>query len=331
MHERTLRPFVARTGTVIVEEGQDGAMVGELTLHVASGRVARWEWATHLVTGAVPENAATARAVATARAPFLSGARWVPGQVNPINGTRLLRPLDAIVGYTAVPLHRAGTSREERPAAVEGSSHDVLTDAFRAAAGADIAVMRGFRYGTQVPTGPITMGDLYHFLPIGAQIARVDGAPGRLLAEQIEGSLASVFDPDPRRWAGGWTTGMSGVTYAANVYHPRGRRAQDIRVRGAPLDTGGGAEYSVAGFWYPAAPSIIAACPACNGAAAPPRVLTGDDGEPLDATEVVARYLRSLPDSTARPALGRVTLRQPLPFGPAGMRVIQPLAGLRGY
>jgi hypothetical protein len=51
----------------------------------------------------------------------------------------------------------------EPAAVIEGSSHILLTDAFRHAAQADIAAIRGFRYGTVVRPGPITLEDLYQW------------------------------------------------------------------------------------------------------------------------------------------------------------------------
>ena len=38
--------------------------------------------------------------------------------------------------------------------------------------GTDIGAIRDFRYGTHVAPGPTTMEDLYHFVPIGPQIAK---------------------------------------------------------------------------------------------------------------------------------------------------------------
>ena len=37
MHERTIKPIVLKTGTVLVEEGQDGTMLGEIHLKVKKG------------------------------------------------------------------------------------------------------------------------------------------------------------------------------------------------------------------------------------------------------------------------------------------------------
>src|SRR5688500_3438945 len=122
MHERTTRPIVTGRGTVIVEEGQDGTVLGELTLRVAHGRVRSWTFRQHVVDGHVPENREIARLVALARAPFVRGAAFDPGQRNPINGARLGRPIDEVVSTTTVALHRASPTASAMPASIEGTS-----------------------------------------------------------------------------------------------------------------------------------------------------------------------------------------------------------------
>lgn len=104
------------------------------------------------------------------RSTFVAGPYFTQ-HVSPFNGSKLKRPIDSVVGYTAVPLHRSNFAHETMPGVIEGSSHDFLTDAFKAMTGAQIGAIRGFRYGTHVPTGPIKMEDLFHFIPIGPQIA----------------------------------------------------------------------------------------------------------------------------------------------------------------
>ncbi|MEP6691806.1 MAG: bifunctional metallophosphatase/5'-nucleotidase [Gemmatimonadaceae bacterium] len=323
MHERTARPIVTRGGTVIVEEGQDGAQVGELELDVAPrGGIARWRWTAHEMTDGVPEDAAVARRVAELRAPFLD-AGVARAMRNPVNGARLRGALDAVVGTTAVPLHRAGYTSESMPAVLEGTSHDLIADAMREEAHADIAILRGFRFGTQVAAGPVTRADLYHFLPVGMQVARVSGVRGAQLARVIETCLAGVFDSDPRHWTGGWVFAFSGMTFEVDPYVGVGSRASNIRVHGAPLDTA--ALYSVAGTWFAAEPRAINGCTACVARDARVDVIRDERGDTLDATDVVERYFASLSGAAARPPAPRVTLRRALPPAQYGNSVLQPL------
>jgi sulfur-oxidizing protein SoxB len=229
MHERTIRPIVVKTGTVLVEEGQDGTMLGEIAVRVRKGHQRpgdgklTWKWTPHIITDDIPDNPAVASKVAEVRAPFLTGS-FVPGQQVTIGGntSTLLRPVDAVVGYTAVPLHRSNFagSGTGSPAVIEGTSHDLIADAMRWAAGSDFATIRGFRYGTHVKPGPITMEDIYHFLPVGARLAKVNPVYGSNLKEQIENSSRGVFDSRPLVWTGGWMFGYSNVSFDLDVYAP---------------------------------------------------------------------------------------------------------------
>ena len=324
MHEVTRKPIVARTGTVLVEEGQDGTVVGELRLTVRDGKVQKWDWKSHTIDSSIPEDKAIAAAVREVRKSFVKGPHFTQ-HANPFNGTRLARPIDTVVGNTAVALHRSNFSHETMPAVIEGSSHDFLTDAFRAATGADIGAIRGFRYGTHVAPGPIRMEDLYHFIPIGPMIAK-GRIRGQQLKNQIENAAHGSFNPNVAEWTGGWLFNFSGVTMDFDAYQARGQRASNIKVFNrstnawAPLDLE--ASYTYASYFYVRDPHLINVVPSTDI-----EVLRDADGRQLDGVEVVVRYLQSLPDKTARPELNRIRLVKPLPAARYGNPEIQPLAG----
>ena len=103
-------------------------------------------------------------------------------------------------------------------------------------------------------------------------------------------------------------------------YLTLGNRASNIRIGGVPMVPT--QQYRYASFWYPEEPNFVNVLPATNIV-----VLKDDDGSPLDATEVVVRYLATLPERTANPTLHRTTLLRPLPAPKFGNREIQPLRG----
>jgi len=327
MHELTRDPIVVDGRTVITEVGQDGAAVGELSLTVRDGAVAHWSWRLHEVTDTIPDDPAVARAVSRARAPFISRT-FERNRINPINGARLRAPIDQVVGYTRVALHRANPSDESVPAVLEGSSHDFLADAVRSATGADIALVRGFRFGTHVRPGPITREDLYHFLPVGAQVARADGVPGLVIWRQLESSVGGALDPDPRQWTGGWMVGTSGLTVDIDPYRRAGERVRQVRVRGESLDTTGVRRYSVAGLWFPSEADAVSNCGLCATLASGLSLTRARNGG-VDAVDVVADYVASSPDSTVAPGLGRVRLMRMLPKPEHPFPSLQPLGGVR--
>ena len=319
MHEESHQAVVASTGTVIVEEGQDGTMVGRLKIKVRDGRMVDWKWKAINVTEDVKADKRVARQVAEIRKTFVAGPHFTQ-HVNPFNGSLLKRPIDEVVGYTAKALHRSNFSHEDMPAVIEGSSHDFITDAFRAMTGADASALRGYRYGTHVPPGPIKMEDLFHYIPIGPQVA-TGTIRGQAIKNQIENSTAGALDSNVANWTGGWLFNWSGVTFDVDPFRPRGSKASDILVNGAPLVLTN--NYRFASYWYAGEPTIINGVPATNVV-----VLKDTDGSPLDAAEVVVNYLQSLPNQTADTQTGRIRLLSPLPPMRFGFPEMQPLRGV---
>lgn len=322
-HELTPEPVVSRNGTLIVEQGMDGQMVGELRVRVEKGVVADKRYVSHRITERLAEDKGIAALVARVRAPLVSGPAFKPGAVvNPFSGALLRRPIDTVVGHTEVPLYRSNFGDEPMPAVIEGSSHDFLTDAFRRQGDAQLGIITGFRYGTVVAPGPITLEDLYHFMPVGAQIAR-----GVLKGKQVRNALEGRPQNTPARageWVNGWTAGISGLAADFDPLAPQGARVSKLRIDGVALEPEAG--YSVAGFWYHQIPSLINRMPATDVV-----VLKDRDGAPLDATDVVARYLESLPGKTVTRKdlqLERIRLVNPLPAAAHGVREMQPLGAV---
>lgn len=354
MHEESGRAVVAvnkTTGrkTIVVEEGQDGTMMGKLEIEMKNGKVKEWEWKAIRVDDSISENANVAARIAQIRADF-TGSNYAD-KVNPFNGSRLKRPIDEVVGTAAIPLHRSNFTHENMPGVIEGSSHDFLTDAFKAMTGAEIGAIRGFRYGTHVPVGPIRYEDLFHFMPIGAQIA-VGRLPGQAIKNQIENAANGSLNPDVSAWTGGWLFNFSGVTMDVDPYVTLTHaapftlaegRAFNIRVNGAPLalkqaDGVTNKTYTYASYWYPRDPCKINTIdvPNCvNNAGVPSNITVLKDADgvtPLDGTEVVVNYLQAT--GPANPVLNRITLRDKatglptsLPAAKFGFPEVQPLRG----
>jgi 2',3'-cyclic-nucleotide 2'-phosphodiesterase (5'-nucleotidase family) len=315
MHERTPEPVVTSTGTVIVEEGEGGAMLGELTIKVGPNGVKDWTWTAHIIDSNVAEDLTIAAVVAEVRKTFVSGPDFckptnkIPDPcVNPFNGTTLQAAIDTtVVGYTTIPLYRGNFSQEEMPGVIEGSSHDFLTDAFRMMTGADIGAIRGFRFGAHVgpatpaAPAPITLADLYNFIPIGPMIAKgtVSGAflknhPMAGIEPGADGALNSCV----KQWTGGWLFNFSGLTMEIDPRGVLGSLAKNIKVGGVDLDTSQGADYTYASYFYPSDLNFINRLPASNitvftksGVLLPWPLLPEDRA---DGTDVVIQYLESL-------------------------------------
>jgi len=324
MHEITRVPVVTSNGTLVTEVGQDGQVIGELNLTVEGGRIANWKWTLHHIDDRIRPNAGIARLIADIRKPFLAGPQFEP-HINPFNGAKLLTPIDTVVGRTTVALHRMNFAAHTPAAVIEGTSHIFLTDAFRHESGADIAAIRGFRYGTVVRPGPITLEDLYYFIPIGPMIAK-GTIKGQQLKNQIENSIDGSLNPNVSKWTGGWLFNYSGVRVEIDPYAKAGDRAKKILVADRagklwkPLDQE--ADYTYASYYYTRDPALINAMPAKNIS-----IVKNANGDDLDAVEAVIQYLAHLPKRMTTPEPGRLKLLRAIPAASFGSPEIQPWRG----
>ncbi len=233
MHEETLKPIEVSTAggktTLIVEEGMDGTMIGELTFSVKNHVVTGSTFTPHRISDRIEQDSTIAYLVAKESYPFNKGFDYAKAKacadaalltdndaklaaiagnpyVNPLSVIRndknlqitcLNGPLSEVVGNTAVALHRSNFATEDMPAVVEGSSHDLIADAIRWWAQSDFAAVRGFRYGTTVKPGAITRNDIYHFVPIGARIGKASRVAANQMRNQIDNSSRAVFSSNP--------------------------------------------------------------------------------------------------------------------------------------
>lgn len=328
MHEETPRAVVAESGAIVSEVGQDGTRLGELQLMIRPGkegkRIASWNYNWHEINDSIRPNFRIAAQIQRIRAPFVAGPFMRP-HVNPINGTVLKTPINKVVGFTAINLYRGNFSDHPIPGVLEGSSSNFYSDVFRDQAGADVGHFRGFRYGTRVRPGPIKLEDIYHHIPIGPQIAKVT-LTGQQIKNNIENSADGALNPDVFLWTGGWLNGYGGIRMDIDPYRSAGQRASNIRIKRAatgewePLNLSG--TYTFAGYWYAQDPQVVGGIRTTQ----PVTVLKGAGGETLDGTQVVVNYLKT---NIAKPEMGRVKLRAPLPTRVYGNPEIQPLKGVR--
>lgn len=266
-HERTRLPVVVTNPdgnkTVIIEEGEDAMQIGMLELEFKDGRLDEWEWKRYDIDETIAEDTEIADLIKDAEAPFTSqaaGGDFTPGDefLNPFNGYTLTVPLDHQMASTEIVLERNRFSFEhdpdnlKMPADIEGTLHDVYTDAFRVLTGSDVGAIRGFRYNNTIMPGPITVADAYHSLTIGAMVASgvipsspeaEDGGTGkcifdasnpdkinhtknkchfmawpRSLVQEMELSGNGTQQENIPGWSGGWFFNYSGVNLDLDVY-----------------------------------------------------------------------------------------------------------------
>ena len=231
MHEEVSKPIRVKTAanlsSMIVEQGMDGTALGEMKFGINSTlavgkKIVDWKYKQHRIDDSLSENAAVKKKVDEVRKPYTKAGYVASTPCNAaspywnlFSETCLHGPLDVTVGVADVHLHRSNFSHEPVPAALEGSSHNWVADAMRWWSGADMATVRGFRYGTTIKAGKITRNDLYHFVPIGPRVAKVSRLTAVQLRNQLDNSSRSVFGQDPNKdWHGGWLFAYSAAGFS---------------------------------------------------------------------------------------------------------------------
>ncbi len=335
MHEETPELVITPVNKVLAAEiGWGGSRLAKLDLFVKrtvkesrKKGGAKFEIVGHdydyIAIENQPEDPETAALVAQVRAPFLSGPQFRP-HVNPISGHVLDTPIDTVVGLAGRELFRGNFANgiappSAVPGVLEGTSHAMITDAFRQQGGTEIGTIRGFRYGTYVRPGEITLADLYTYLNAGAKLAT-----GEILGSQIktalEATIRGSLDSDPFDWGGGWLFGFSGVTYDVDPNAAFGDRAVNVEVNGQPLDPN--RAYSITGYFFDLEPNRIGAFRDAQNVS----VITNPDGSVKDPTEVVADYLQT--SGPVNPQMGRTELLGNFPPPVFENPEIQPLRGV---
>ena len=203
-------PLIAEEGrTLITKGGADARYLVQVDLWVGSdGRLRERSWTFHEVSARIPPDP---QMEAIVRA----------------YGERLGRELDVVIGATSVALEgRRGPLRTQ-----ETNLGDFITDAMRARAKTDVALINGggIRSDRIIPPGPLTRRDLAAMSPFGNVVMTLE-LTGRTLREVLEQAL-----PQREREAGGFLQ-VSGLTVSFDPARPAGARIVSIEVAGAPLD-----------------------------------------------------------------------------------------------
>jgi len=319
MHEETPQAIRLDNGTVIMEEGTDGTRLGELNILIKKGKLFGHKFKMHIVDRNIPENSEVAALIKEVRAPFID-EESSKTFVNPFSKRHLRGPINAIVGKAEVELTRTNYSNSKMPAVIEGSSHNFLADTFRVQSDADIGLIRGFRYGTNVKKGSIHREDIYHYIPIGPFIA-VGDMNGSTIKHVLENSADGSLAKSSKDWTGGWLFGWSGLHFNLNYYDKKGARISNITVLDKTTSSYLPLEmdklYKVASYNYEEEPDLINKIKAKNV-----QRIKNSKGEAIDATEVVEDYLK---EHHANPELNRITLDNMLPKSQYKNKEIQPL------
>lgn len=217
-HERTERAI--REGNVlVVEPGSMGSFLARLDLTVKPG-------------GGIVEHS----------------FRLIPVHASEYEEDREMK---RIVDHALAP-HRERmnrvVARAETPIlrydVLETTADNFISDAVREAAGADIGLSNGFRFGLPIAVGAVREGDLWNLLPLDAPL-KVGWVTGAELKQYLESELELVFSKDAWKLSGGWGPRASGLVMTYEAKAPAGRRLRSVKVGGKEVTDDG--RYTMAG------------------------------------------------------------------------------------
>lgn len=211
--------------TLVTNAGSNGKFLGVMDFDVKGGRVADFRYRLLPVfANQLPADPAMAALIARVRAPYES---------------RLAEKLAVTDGL----LYRRGN--------FNGSWDQLVCDALIDVQGAEIAFSPGFRWGTSLlPGDVITREQMMAQLAITYPHATLTDMNGATIKNILEDVADNLFNPDPYLQQGGDMVRVGGLAYTCRPLEARGRRIDDLRLDGKPLDAD--RLYKVAG-WAPVA------------------------------------------------------------------------------
>lgn len=230
--------------TIVTNAGSNGKFLSVLDLDVNSSGVAGYRYRLLPVfSNLLPADPQMQSLIERVRAPYAA---------------KLNEPLAVTEGL----LYRRGN--------FNGTFDQLILDALMAVKGAEIAFSPGFRWGTTLLPGQTILREhLMDQTAITYPSVTLNEMTGAEIKAILEDVCDNLFNPDPYLQQGGDMVRIGGMSYACNPTAAIGKRIDDMRLNGKPIEAG--RRYKVAG-WAP--------------------VAEGARGEPV--WDVVERYLKDI-------------------------------------
>lgn len=206
-HERTPEPIL-EGNTIVVEPGSMGSFLGRLDLTLKAGGVERHAFQLiHIEADEFDEDAEIKTLVDASLAPHRER-------------------MDRVAVKSQTPLFRYDV--------LETNVDDLITDAVREIARADIGLSNGFRFGVPVLAGQVTEADVWTQLPMDAHL-KTGWVTGLELKQYLEQELELVYSKDPWKLSGGWGPRASGMVIKYRALAEPGKRLLSVEVDGKPV------------------------------------------------------------------------------------------------
>lgn len=227
-HDGVIQPVVVKNAggqTLVTNAGSNTKFLGVLDLQVVSGRVSDFRYKLlPIFADLLPADPDMQALIDKVRAPHLGR-------------------LQETLATTQETLYRRGN--------FNGSFDQLIVDALMEVKQAEIAFSPGFRWGTSLLAGQaITREHLMDQTATTYSFSTVTRMTGETIKTILEDVCDNLFNPDPYYQQGGDMVRVGGLTYACAPNEAMGRRIQDMRLHGKPIEAS--KTYTVAG-WAPVA------------------------------------------------------------------------------
>ncbi|MBK6738008.1 MAG: 5'-nucleotidase C-terminal domain-containing protein [Haliea sp.] len=190
---------------------QNDGYLGRMNVSIHNSEPPVFHWKVLPVTDDIAEDPAMTALVDAARAPFLADSVSFAYPM-PNTNFPLEQRIDTVIAGSPIMLNRRGV--------LTNPFNQYLADAIRDYYQTDVALTPGFRFDAVVPQGdPITLENLYRYLPVPATLAR-GNITGKNLKALFEKELSSVFSEDAFQHEGGWFLGISGLQLQVDLESP---------------------------------------------------------------------------------------------------------------
>jgi sulfur-oxidizing protein SoxB len=211
--------------TLVTNAGSNGKFLGVMDFDVRGGKVQDFRYKLlPVLSNALPADREMQALITKIRAPYEA-------------------KLNEKLAVTEGTLYRRGN--------FNGTGDQLLLDALMDVQGAQIAFSPGFRWGTSLLQGEtITREWLMDMTATTYSYATVNSMSGEMIKTVLEDVCDNLFNPDPYYQQGGDMVRVGGLQYTCNPLAPMGKRIEDMRLNGKPIEAG--KTYKVAG-WAPVA------------------------------------------------------------------------------
>jgi sulfur-oxidizing protein SoxB len=223
-HDGVPLPVIADNAggkTLVTNAGSNGKFLGVLDLRVTAGRVEGFRYRLLPVfANLLAADHDMQSLIERVRAPFLA---------------KLVEPLAVTEGL----LYRRGS--------FNGTFDQLILDGLMTMKDAEIAFSPGFRWGTSLlPGQTIRMEHLMDQTAITYPSTTLSEMSGETIKNILEDVGDNLFNPDPYYQQGGDMVRVGGLQYVCDPTARIGRRINDLRLRGKPLEAS--KVYKVAGW-----------------------------------------------------------------------------------